>query len=58
MKRVARFGKSMLPKKEKPKSTFSKKPRLYRKMKMPIMKMDIIILQKDLEDDKPQPSIL
>jgi hypothetical protein len=51
MKRIARFGKSMLPKKEKPKSAFSKKPRLYRKMKMPVMKMEIVNLQKDLEDD-------
>jgi len=58
MKRIARFGKSMLPKKEKPKSVLSKKPRLFRKMKMPIMKMDIARLQKDLQDDNAQTSIL
>lgn len=51
MKRIARFGKDMLPKKEKAKTTFSKKPRLHRKMKMPSIKMSLVDLQNDLEDD-------
>jgi hypothetical protein len=51
MKRIARFGRDFLPKKEKPKTTFSKKPRLFRKMKMPRVKMEIVNLQRDLEED-------
>lgn len=48
-KRICRFGKDMMPKKEKPKTTLSKKPRPYRKMKMPSVKMETLSMQKDLE---------
>lgn len=46
-----RFGKDMIPRKEKPKSVLSKKPRLFRKMKKVSIKMETLNLQKDLEDD-------
>lgn len=50
MKRVLRFGKDMLPKKEKQKTVFSKKPRLFRRMKKVSVKMETLRLQKDLND--------
>jgi hypothetical protein len=50
MKRVARFGKGMSPKKEKPKSVLSKKPRPFRRMKMAKIKLELVELQKDLTD--------
>jgi len=50
-KRTLRFGKDMMPKKEKEKSVLSKKPRPFRKLKRIKLKLDILDLQKDLEDD-------
>ena len=49
MKRIARFGKDMMPKKEKPKKVMSKKPRPFRKLKRIQLKMEILSLQKDLD---------
>jgi hypothetical protein len=51
MKRSLRFGKDMMPRKEKPKTVLSKKPRPFRKMKRVSIKMETLNLQKDLEDD-------
>jgi len=48
MKRVLRFGKDMMPNKEKPKSVISKKPRLFRKMKIAKIKLESLALQKDI----------
>jgi hypothetical protein len=50
MKRTLRFGKDMMPKKEKPKSVLSKKPGLFRRMKKVSMKLETLQLQKDLND--------
>jgi hypothetical protein len=50
MKRVFRFGKSMMPKRERPKSVLSKKPRPFRRMKMTKIKLETLDLQKDLND--------
>ncbi len=48
MKRSLRFGKDMMPKKEKPKNVLSKKPRLFRRMKKVSIKLETLQLQKDL----------
>lgn len=50
MRRTLRFGKDMMPKKEKPKSVLSKKPRPFRRMKMAKIKLETLELQKDLND--------
>lgn len=51
MKRVLRFGKDMIPRKEKPKTVMSKKPRPFRKLKMPRLNMSILNMMKELGDD-------
>jgi hypothetical protein len=51
MKRVLRFGKDMVPRKEKPKTVLSKKPRLFRKMKMPKLSLPILDMMKEIEED-------
>lgn len=51
MKRVLRFGKDMIPRKEKPKTVMSKKPRPFRKLKAPRLNMSILNMMKELEDD-------
>jgi len=55
-RRVFRFGKDMMPRKEKPKSTFSKKPRLFRKMKMPKINFETLNMSREIDDqssDRP-----
>jgi hypothetical protein len=50
MKRVLRFGRDMMPSVKKEKTTFSKKPRLFRRLKKIAIKMETLRMQKDLED--------
>ena len=49
-KRIARFGRDMMPRKEKPKSAISKKPRPFRKMKMPKLKFETLNMSREMGD--------
>jgi hypothetical protein len=58
MKRILGFGKDMVPRKQKPKSAISKKPRPYRKLKMPRLDMSILNMMKEMEEDADRQSEL
>ena len=52
MKRVLRFGRDMVPRKERPKTVLSKRPRPFRMLKAPRLDMPILNMMKDLEEDR------
>jgi len=47
-KRVPRFGRDMMPRKEKAPKAISKKPRPFRKMKMPNLRLETLSLKKEI----------
>lgn len=53
-KRVARFGRDMMPRKEKSAPALSKKPRPFRKMKMPKLRLETLNMKREIDDQSSE----